>query len=91
VPPVNVADRPPVEPVRRTGNLSKEGPVTDYQRIFVDNLIEDINTIAPLTDNQFQAIQEKIESRIVTYDQERKDQILRDMPTAIERAMGDVL
>jgi hypothetical protein len=65
--------------------------MTDYQRIFVDNLIEDINTIAPLTDGQFDGIIDKLESRIVTYDQERKDQILRDMPTAIERAMGDVL
>jgi hypothetical protein len=65
--------------------------MTDYQRIFVDNLIEDINTIAPLTDNQFQHIIERIELRITSYDQERKDQILRDMPAAIERAMGDVL
>jgi len=59
--------------------------------MFVDNLIEDINTIVPLTDGQFQAIQDKLQSRIVSYDQERKDQILRDMPAAIERAMGDVL
>jgi hypothetical protein len=65
--------------------------MTDYQLIFVDSLIEDINTIAPLTDGQFQAIQDKIESRIVAYDQERKDQILRDMPFEIERAMVDVL
>jgi hypothetical protein len=65
--------------------------MTDYQRIFVDNVIEDINTIALLTDNQFQSIQDKLESRIIAYDQERKVQILRDMPAAIERAMGDVL
>ena len=63
----------------------------DYQRIFVDNLIEDINTIAPLTADQFEAIQDKLESRIVAYDQERKEQIIRDMPAAIERAMGDVI
>jgi hypothetical protein len=65
--------------------------VTDYQRIFVDNLIEDINTYFTLTDGQFQTIQDKLESRIIAYDQDRKDQILRDMPAAIERAMGDVL
>lgn len=62
----------------------------DYQRMFVDNLIEDINTEAPLTDNQFQHIIERIEIRIKAYDDDRKEQIERDLPTAIARAMADV-
>jgi len=65
--------------------------MTYYQRIFVDNMIEDINTIASLTDGQFDGIIDKLESRIVAYDQERKEQIERDLPTAIMRAMADVL
>lgn len=63
----------------------------DYQRMFVDNLIEDINTEAPLTDNQFQHIIERIEIRIESYDRERKEQIERDLPAAIMRAVSDVL
>jgi DNA-binding GntR family transcriptional regulator len=62
----------------------------DYQQLMVDNLIEDINTIVPLTDAQFQAIQEKLESRIATYDRERWDDIDREFPTAMVRALQDI-
>lgn len=62
----------------------------DYQRIMVDNLIEDINTIAPLTDAQFQAIQDKLESRIETYDRERWDAIEREFPSAMVQALQDI-
>jgi len=65
--------------------------MTDYQRIFVDNFIEDIGEVFTLRSFDKEKLADKIESRIVAYDQERKDQILRDMPAAIERAMGDVL
>lgn len=66
------------------------GELRDYQRVFVDNLIEDINTIATLTDAQFQAIQDKLESRIGTYDRERWEQIERDLPDATLRAVESI-
>lgn len=71
--------------------------MTDYQRIFVDSVIEDAGYILSgllregLKNKICEDIKIRLESRIVAYDQERKDQIMRDMPAAIERALRDVL
>lgn len=65
--------------------------MTDYQTMFVDSIIEDINTIAPLTDAQFQGIQEKIESRIEAYDNERREQYIKALSESLPRLVSEVI
>lgn len=75
----------------------------DYQRVFVDNIMEDIIEDFLRFDNDVFAedgsidtnveavLRLSIESRIESYDRERKEQIERDLPAAIVRALADVL
>lgn len=65
--------------------------MTDYQTIFVDSLIEDINTIVPLTDNQFQHIMDRIESRIEAYDNERREQYIKALSESLPRLVSEVI
>lgn len=74
----------------------------DYQRMFVDNLIEDIGEDFARFDNDVfsedgtldvnveAVIRLSLASRIEAYDRERKEQLERDLPTVIARAMADV-
>lgn len=64
----------------------------DYQRVIIDNIMEDISAILDINDwdDDYKKIQDKIESRIESYDHERWEQLERDLPGAILRAVESI-
>lgn len=65
----------------------------DYQRVLVDNILEDIADITGFDRSclDMERIEAKLESRIVAYDNERRDQIIRDLSASLPRLVEGII
>lgn len=69
----------------------------DYQRVFVDNIIDDMGDAIhdEYPNASLESIGERfrvmLESRIESYDRERKEQIERDLPGIVACAVSEYI
>lgn len=58
------------------------------QEMLVDNIIEDLKE---LEGERWNKIRDKLESRIESYDSERREQIIRDLSASLPRIVSEVI
>lgn len=70
--------------------------MTDYQRIFIDNVAYDIDDIfcghlGQHFDTIVDEIKTKVESRIEAYDNERREQYIKALSESLPRLVSEVI